>query len=44
MIPGPLGIADTNPMHDAPASAASRASWGELMQQILIFIKFSSQG
>ena len=31
--PGPLGIADTSPMADAPAAIASRASSRSAMQQ-----------
>ena len=34
ITPGPLGIAETNPSADAPASIAMRASATELMQQI----------
>ena len=35
MTPGPLGIAETKPMAEAPQAIASAASEGDLMQQIL---------
>jgi hypothetical protein len=36
MIPGPLGMAETNPNAEAPQLMAMSASAGDLMQQILI--------
>src|ERR1051326_7600085 len=38
ITPGPLGIVETRPSADAPASMARRASAMEAMQQILIRI------
>jgi hypothetical protein len=35
ITPGPLGMCDTNPTAAAPDAIASRASSGDLMQQIL---------
>jgi hypothetical protein len=36
MIPGPLGMAETNPNAEAPQMMAMCASAGDLIQQILI--------
>jgi hypothetical protein len=36
ITPGPLGIADTKPIADAPHDIASAASLRDLIQQILI--------
>jgi hypothetical protein len=36
MIPGPLGMAETNPNAEAPQMMAMSASAEDLMQQILI--------
>jgi len=34
IMPGPLGMEETRPSADAPCAMASRASSGDLMQQI----------